>query len=355
VKVRRKRLLKHCKEITGCDMIVALEPENLFYMTGFWGEAIGILEKNGKTTIIAPELEVGRAKEEGVDCEVIQSDRGMSSLLTLKKFVKGKVCTDCQNYSVMQSLKKTFPKIKNSIEPFQKTREIKDEKEIILLKKASKIIDNMFNLCAKKIKAGQKESELQSILMSYAIENEMFDTGYSSTLNPLIIAGGPNGALPHAQVTNRKFKRGELVVVDLTLRYKGYVSDSTRTFALGKISNHEKHVYSIVKDSQELGLRAVKPRTNCKSVDDVCRKFIVDSDYGKYFIHSTGHGIGLDVHEFPTIGPKSTTKLQNNMAITVEPGIYIPKKFGVRIEDSLIVKDKKPLLLHKFTKELLTL
>jgi len=255
----------------------------------------------------------------------------------------------------MQSLKKSFPKIKNSIEPFQKTREIKDEKEIILLKKASKIIDSMFNLCAKKIKAGQKESELQSILMSYAIKNEMFDTGYSSTLNPLIIAGGPNGALPHAQVTNRKFRRGELVVVDLTLRYKGYVSDATRTFALGKISNHEKQVYNIVKDSQELGLRAVKPRINCKSVDDVCRKFISDSDYGKYFIHSTGHGIGLDVHEFPTIGPKSTTKLQNNMAITVEPGIYIPKKFGVRIEDSLIVKDKKPLLLHKFTKELLTL
>ena len=93
-------------------MIVALEPENLFYMTGFWGEAIGILEKNGKTTIIAPELEVGRAKEEGIDCKVIQSDRGMSSLSTLKKFLKGKVCTDCQDYSVMQSLKKLFPKIK---------------------------------------------------------------------------------------------------------------------------------------------------------------------------------------------------------------------------------------------------
>ena len=111
-------------------MIVALEPENLFYLTGFWGEAIGILEKNGKTTIIAPELEVGRAKEEGIDCEVIQSDRGMSSLLTLKKFLKGKVCTDCQNYSVMQSLKKSFPKIKSSIEPFNKSREIKDDIEI---------------------------------------------------------------------------------------------------------------------------------------------------------------------------------------------------------------------------------
>ena len=117
----------------------------------------------------------------------------------------------------------------------------------MLLKKGSKIIDNMFGICTKKIKVGQKESELQSILMSYAIKNEMFDTGYRSTLNPLIIAGGPNGALPHAQVTNRKFKQGDLIVVDLTLRYKGYVSDATRTFSLGKISNHEKQVYNIVK------------------------------------------------------------------------------------------------------------
>ncbi len=355
MKDRRRRILQNYQKSTGCDTIITFEPEDLFYLTGFWGEAIGILDKNANVTIIAPELEVGRAKDESVDCNVIQSDRGMSSLVALKKFLKGKVCTDCQNYSVMQSLKKSSPKIKNSIEPFQKTREIKDEKEITLLKKASKIIDNMFNLCTEKIKAGQKESELQSILMSYATENEMFDTGYRSTLNPLIIAGGPNGALPHAQVTNRKFRKGELIVVDLTLRYKGYVSDATRTFALGKISDQEKQVYNIVKESQKLGLRRVKPKTNCKSIDSACREFIANSNYGKYFIHSTGHGIGLDVHEFPTIGPKSTTKLQNNMAITVEPGIYVPKKFGVRIEDSLIVKYKKPLLLHKFTKELLTL
>ena len=347
--------MQNCQKITGCDTIVTFEPENLFYLTDFWGEAIGMLDKNGNTTIIAPELEVGRAKDESTDCNVIQSDRGINSLNSLKKFLKGKVCTDCQNYSVMQSLKKSFPKIINSMEPFNRSREIKDANEFTLLKKGSKIIDEMFTICTKRIKAGQKESELQAILMSYAIENEMFDAGYRSTVNPLIIAGGPNGALPHAQVTNRKFRKGELIVVDLTLRYKGYVSDATRTFALGKISNNEKLVYNIVKESQELGIRSVKPRTNCKSIDDVCRQVIVNSNYGKYFIHSTGHGIGLDVHEFPTIGPSSKTKLQNNMAITVEPGIYIPRKFGVRIEDSLIVKDKKPLLLHKFTKELLTL
>ena len=356
MKSRRNRIIKLSKKITGCDTIVTFEPENLYYLTGFWGEAIGIIEKNGNATIVAPELEVGRAKSESINCDVVKSDRGYNALSKVTKLIKGKkVCTDCQNYTSMQSLKKSLPKIKQSNEPFYATREIKDENEIQVLKKASKIIDQMFDLCVKKIKIGQKESELQSILMSYAIEHDMFDTGYRSTLNPLIIAGGPNGALPHAQVTNRKFSNGDLIVVDLTLRYNCYVSDSTRTFGLGKISNKAKEVYEIVKESQKLGLMAVKPNVQCKKIDDVCRKYINKNNFGKYFIHSTGHGIGLEVHELPNIGPNSKTKLQKNMAITVEPGIYLDKKFGVRIEDSLVVKENRPFILHKFTKELLTL
>jgi Xaa-Pro aminopeptidase/Xaa-Pro dipeptidase len=190
--------------------------------------------------------------------------------------------------------------------------------------------------------------------MSYAMKHEMFATGYKSTLNPLITAGGPNGALPHAQVTGRKFANGDLIVVDLTLRYKGYVSDATRTFGLGKVSEKEKQVYEIVKESQKRGLQAVKLNASCKSVDDACRNYIKKNGYGKYFIHSTGHGIGLEVHELPNISYRSTATLKKNMAVTVEPGIYIPKKFGVRIEDSVIVDDK-PILLHKFTKELVVI
>jgi len=349
---RRKNLLKYSQKIE-CDTVVAFEPENLFYMTGFWGEAIGLLEKGGKTTIISPELEVGRAKSESSDCQVITSERGQGLISELVKKIKNKkVCTDCQNYQMMESLKKSVPKIKYSTEPFYDARIIKDSQEIAVLKKASKIIDEMFELCTRKIKKEQRESELQAILMSYAIEHEMFDTGYKSTLNPLIIAGGPNGALPHAQVTKRKFANGDLIVVDLTLRYKGYVTDSTRTFGLGSVSSEAKSVYEIVKESQKLGLKAVKPGASCKSVDDACRNYIKNQKYGKYFIHSTGHGIGLEVHELPNISPKSTAKLAKNMAITVEPGIYIPKKFGVRIEDSLIVQDR-PILLHKFTKDLI--
>jgi len=334
--------------------MVAFEPENLFYMTGFWGEAVGILEKGGKTTIVAPELEAGRARDESRDCAVVVSERGTGLISSLVSEIRNKkVCTDCQSHQIFTSLKKSVPKIRATTEPFYNTRVVKDEQEIRILKRASKIIDEMFDLCQKRMRAGQKESELQSILMSYAVERQMFDTGYRSTLNPLIVAGGPNGALPHAQVTDRRFRKGELVVVDLTLRYKGYVSDSTRTFAVGKISKQARDVYEIVKESQKLGLRAVKPNAGCRAVDLACRRHIDEQNYGKHFIHSAGHGIGLEVHEPPTVSRRSEAKLGQNMAITVEPGIYIQNNFGVRIEDSLIVRDR-PVVMHKFTKELVT-
>ena len=212
----------------------------------------------------------------------------------------------------------------------------------------------MFELCAQSIKKGRRESELQAFLMAFANANDLFDTGYRSTLNPLIIASGTNSSLPHAQVTKRKFADGDMITVDLTLRYKGYVSDATRTFGLGSISKEAITVYEIVKESQKAGLKAVKPGKTCASVDDACRKIIEEHNYGPHFIHSTGHGIGLDVHESPNISAKSKEKLKKDMAITVEPGIYIPKKFGVRIEDSLIVKDRAAVM-HKFTKDLIVI
>jgi len=352
VKARRKRLEKYCNSVN-CDTLVTFEPENLFYLTGFWGEAVGILENGGQTTIIAPELEAGRAKDESINCDVITSQRGglISTLASLKK---KKICVDCHNYSVMQSLKKSIPRLKRSSEPFYNARIIKDSDEVHILKKASSIIDQMFELCTQTIKKGRSESDLQAILMSFAIANDMHDTGYRSTLNPLIIASGPNGALPHAQVTKRKFANGDMIVVDLTLRYKGYVSDATRTFGLGSISKEARTVYEIVKESQMAGLAVVRPQKTCKSIDETCRKIIEKHHYGPHFIHSTGHGIGLDVHESPNITSKSTTKLKKDMAITVEPGIYIPNKFGVRIEDSVIVRDR-PVVMHKFTKDLVVI
>ena len=157
MKQRRKNLLKHAKKID-CDTLVTFEPENLFYMTGFWGEAIGLLEKNGKTTIIAPELEVGRAKDESEDCDVITAERGSGLISTLiEKIKKNHVCTDCQNYSTMLSLKKSISHLKSSTEPFYNARIIKDEKEIKTLKKTPKLIDKLLKFVSKKLKVGQKK------------------------------------------------------------------------------------------------------------------------------------------------------------------------------------------------------
>ena len=349
---RRKNLLKFAAKVD-CDTMVAFDPENLFYMTGFWGEAVGVLERD-RTVIIAPELEAGRAKDESVDCDIMTTERGSGLIASLTKKIQGsQACTDCQNYSIMSSLKKTMPKIKPATDPFYNARMVKDDAEIRILRKASSIIDEMFELCSRKMKEGQKESELQTILMAHATGRGMFDTGYRSTLNPLIIAGGPNGALPHAQVTGRKFRKKDLIVVDLTLRYKGYVSDATRTFAVGSATPQSCEAYDVVRESQKLGLRAARPRADCSDVDLACRQLIKERGFGKHFIHSTGHGIGLEVHEPPAVSYNSHTKLAKNMAVTVEPGIYIPGKFGIRIEDSIIIKDRQ-LVMHKFTKDLVT-
>ena len=158
---RRQNLLKFCNK-EGYDTLVAFEPENLFYMTGFWGEAIGVLDSTG-VTIIAPELEAGRAKEDSADCKVIKSERGKGSLSTLIKLVKGrKVCTDSNNYDIIQTLKKSLPTVKPSTDQFYRARQVKDSGEIAVLKKASLILDEMFELCVDKIKMGQSELELQT-------------------------------------------------------------------------------------------------------------------------------------------------------------------------------------------------
>lgn len=370
---RRASLLWHAGEM-GYDALVAFEPENLFYMTGFWGEAVGLLEYDGmqdsnnnnnstntRTTIIVPQLEAERARSESEDCDiVVATGRGSNSMISTLAGLLGtadrRACTDCRDYSTMESIKKFIPEIKQSSKPFDNSRMLKDDGEITILKDASQIIDEMFDLCSNKITVGQSESELQAILMSYAMERQMFDTGYRFTLNPLIIAGGPNGALPHAQVTQRRFQSGELVVVDITLRYKGYVSDATRTFALGQIPPRAAEAYEIVRESQQLGLDAARHGASCSDVDAACRQHINQRGFGQYFIHSTGHGIGLDVHEPPAVSLGSDTILAGNMAVTVEPGIYIADEFGIRIEDSLVIgrdAGSRPDVLHHFTKEMI--
>ena len=354
MKKRKSTLMNHTRE-AGATALVSYEPENLFYMTGFWGEAVGVLGSDGHTTIIAPELEAERAKSDSTNCDVIPTERGVSSSSILSRLIGNDViCTDTRNPVALRELKKSCKEVKQDPYPFVESRMLKDTNEVRILQHTSKIIDQMFEMCTQIMHVGQRETELQAKLMSFAANHELFDTGYRYTTNPLIIASGPNSAIPHAQVTQRKFERGDLVTVDITLRYHGYISDATRTFGIGHAGDKEREVYAIVKEAQDRGLTALQVKTPCKSIDAACRDCIFAAGYGARFVHSTGHGIGLDVHEQPMISARSTQTLMRGMAITIEPGIYIPQTFGVRIEDSVIIR-KKSIPMHEFTKDLIVI
>lgn len=348
---RRKKLLKLARK-SGCDALVSFEPENTFYMTGFWGDGAAVLEKGGRATVVAPPLEAGRARAEAPGCGVVESPEVLASAVEL---LRGRrPCTDAAGHLTVSALRRSVPGILADAGPFLSARAVKDSTEVSVLRRASRLIDEMFELCSARMREGMRESELQALLMAHAAPRQLFDTGYRHTLNPLIVAGGPNGALPHAQVSGRRFRRGDMVVVDITLRYRGYVSDATRTFAVGRPARGALEAYSAVREAQALGLRAARRGARCSDVDSACRRHIESRGMGGLFIHSTGHGVGLEVHEQPAISPRSASKLKKGMAVTVEPGVYSPRRFGVRIEDTVVVRDGPPSVLHRFTKELVT-
>ena len=321
-------------------------------MTGFWGDGAAVLEKGGRATVVASPLEAGRAREEAPDCEVAES---ADVLPEVASRLRGRrACTDARDHQTVSALRRKMPGILVDPAPFLGARMVKDDEEISALRRASRLIDEMFELCASKMRAGMRESELQALLMSHAVQKQLFDTGYKYTLNPLIVAGGPNGALPHAQVSARRFRPRDLVVVDITLRHRGYVSDATRTFSIGQPTKKAREAYDVVREAQVLGLHAARKGAKCSDVDAACRRHIASRGMEKLFVHSTGHGVGLEVHEQPSLSPRSASKLKENMAITVEPGVYAPGKFGVRIEDSVLVRDGPPSVMHRFTKDLVS-
>ncbi|RMF31107.1 MAG: aminopeptidase P family protein [Candidatus Nitrosothermus koennekii] len=345
---RLKRIRDNMEDLK-YDTLVAFEPENIFYLTGFWGEAIAVLNKYD-LLLIAPKLEVERAKKSRAT--VIESERGSDMINILAENMNGRVCTDCNDYNIFKQLEKVANVTYNT-DIFYNARVIKDDDEINSIKKASMLLDKLFSIAEKEIKIGMSELEIQALLLYEGLKVGLLPTSYKFTLHPLIVASGKNSSLPHAQPTSRKVMKGDLITIDLTLRYNGYVSDATRTFAIGSISSDKKRVYSIVKEAQEEGIKKVHDGIIAGDIDKVCRDIITKNNYGEYFIHSTGHGIGLEVHEPPWIRANSNYMLKDRMTITIEPGIYL-NNYGVRIEDSILVTKNGCEILNKYTKDLIT-
>ncbi|MDQ4066563.1 MAG: M24 family metallopeptidase, partial [Thermoproteota archaeon] len=266
---RRYSILQHAQKIDeACHVVAAFEPENIFYLTGFWGEAIAVCMDNGITKLITPKLEYSRAEKTSIDCEVFATERGSELISTFVSQVKGsRVCSDCSDYSTIGSIRKHGGDIFVNTDPFFHTRRIKDHSEIRSISRAAKILDKLYEICEEEIKVGLSERDLQANLIYEAMKMGANPPSYKSTLNPLIIAGGPNSALPHAEVTDRKFRKGDIIVVDLTLRHAGYIADATRTFAIGSATKEMKEVYDIVQEAQKIGLNRANAGIPCGQVD----------------------------------------------------------------------------------------
>ena len=226
-------------------------------------------------------------------------------------------------------------------------RAVKEPNELARIKAATALADAAFDRLLRERIVGRTEREL-----ALALENGMRQRGAERVSFETIVAGGPHGALPHAQPRDVEISDGDLVVIDWGAQLDGYCSDCTRTVAAGDPGSDARDVYELVLEAQLAGLQAVRAGRGGREVDGVARDVIASAGYAQRFGHGLGHGVGLEIHERPTLSTRSDDELRAGNVVTVEPGVYIPQQFGVRIEDLVVVADDGCQILTSVPKQL---
>lgn len=233
---------------------------------------------------------------------------------------------------------------------FEVLRSVKTDEEVEKIAKIMEISSKAFEKALGNFKVGMTEKELCA-----ALNYQIYNLGADSLAFETIVASGTNGSKPHAVPSDKKVEKGEMVTFDFGGRLNGYCADITRTIAFGKLSEEQEKLYNTVKEGQAIGLSSVKVGATGGEVDSVVREFFRSKGLDKYFIHSLGHGVGVEIHELPRLSPGFETVLEENMIVTVEPGLYIPDKYGVRIEDTVCVGKNGIRNLAKISKDLITI
>ena len=327
---------------------------NIRYLTGFTGSASLLLVLDQSAYFFTDGRYIQQSKEQVQNAKITIISNSYFDELKNHNLLSSKMNigfeSEHMSFSYYETMISNFPKINwistNSI--VENLAAIKDNEEIQSLKTAIEITDEVFTKIIPEIKQGVTEKYI-STKISYLFKmNGAEGDSYES-----IIAGGPRSALPHARPTDRKFEKGDFIVMDFGALYNGYHADMTRTLVVGKPTNKHTEIYDIVLESQLNGINTARSGISCSEVDNACRSIIQDNGYGDMFTHSTGHGIGLEVHTLPRVHKNNHELLKQNQVITIEPGIYIPDWGGVRIEDDCLILDSSCQPLNKSSKELI--
>ena len=345
----RKLLEKH--ELDGA-LVTGLTA--IRYYSGFTSDEAALVITMKGASLLTDFRYTIQAREQSPDFDVVEVGRG-ALFPTVDKLFKQDNCRRVafENRTMTVSTFERYKELDFDWVPFseemEKPRLIKTADEIADLQRAQNMADEGFKTLLTRIGSGMTEkevaAELDYIHAKLGSECPSFDT---------IVGSGPNGAMCHAIPGERRLQKGDLVVLDFGCVYNGYHSDMTRTFAVGEVDDFSKKIYDIVRTAQQKALDALKGGITGKELDAISRDYIASKGYGECFGHSLGHGFGLEIHESPNASVASAWTLEPGMTITVEPGIYIEGRLGVRIEDCCVVTETGKIDLVSSTKELLS-
>jgi Xaa-Pro dipeptidase len=344
---------------------VALTPgPSLKYLTGlsfhFMERPILMLiPAIGIPILVAPELEIIKSEQARIPLERIKYGESEASrldaFLSLRDFLDPTgaeigVEPTKMRYLEMSLLEQVFHKLRivSAQDCLDRLRVLKEPDEIEASQCAVRIAEEALTAALARLKIGMSEIELANELVVQLLQHG------SEAEIPFapIVASGPNSAMPHATPGMRKLQAGDLLIIDWGAAYHGYFSDLTRTFGIAELDERLQEVHRIVLRANTAGLEAVRPGVTCSEIDLAARQVIQDAGYGEYFIHRTGHGLGLEAHEPPYIRSDNSQELLQGMLFTIEPGIYLPDFGGVRIEDDVVVTDAGVRTLSSLPREL---
>ncbi len=350
--MQNKAILRKRLKSSGVDGILITDLKNIFYLTGFTGSS-GLLIVTKKHSVFITDFRYQEQAEKeikGFDIEIEKAERTLTIKKLAEKYGIKKLGFEDHNMTFQMYKKLLGRKIR--LKPLTGTVEdlriIKNPDELLHIKKAVRRAESAFRKLQPFIKSGTTERKL-----AIKLEGLLKEEGCKIVPFGVIVASGRTSALPHAKPTNRMLKKGDLILFDWGGESGGYYSDMTRMVAIkGCFSEKHLEMFSVVIDAQKKALASVKPGVKASFIDYAARDFIKQKGYDDNFGHSTGHGIGLDVHEKPFISWNNKNRIRDGMVFTLEPGIYMPELGGVRIEDMVIAKKTGTEVLTSLPKKL---